>query len=114
MSTLHDLEEQLPLLTPAEKAQLLQTVARDLGDAFQGLKANLACAAAMPALCEQGSPWGYLKNSGDKAQPMLRFCARIPVWAQDLANAWAYVRSHREEIERQIRENEEAMNCYDI
>jgi uncharacterized protein (DUF433 family) len=28
--------------------------------------------------------------------------------AEDLANAWAYVRAHRSEIERQIRENEEA------
>ncbi len=26
--------------------------------------------------------------------------------AQDLANAWRYVRSHATEIERQIRENE--------
>ena len=28
--------------------------------------------------------------------------------AEDLANAWAYYRSHHDEIERQIRENEEA------
>jgi uncharacterized protein (DUF433 family) len=28
--------------------------------------------------------------------------------AEDLANAWAYVRSHRAEIEEQIRENENA------
>ena len=26
--------------------------------------------------------------------------------AEDLANAWAYVRSHRDEIERQIQDNE--------
>ena len=26
--------------------------------------------------------------------------------AEDLANAWAYVRSHRDEINRQIEENE--------
>jgi uncharacterized protein (DUF433 family) len=28
--------------------------------------------------------------------------------AEDLANAWAYVRSHRTEIEDQIRDNEGA------
>lgn len=28
--------------------------------------------------------------------------------AEDLANAWAYVRAHHDEIERQIRENEAA------
>ncbi len=35
-----------------------------------------------------------------KAFPTLR--------AEDLANAWAYVRSHKQEIEQEIRENEEA------
>jgi len=28
--------------------------------------------------------------------------------AEDLASAWAYVRSHRDEIDRQIRDNESA------
>ena len=28
--------------------------------------------------------------------------------AEDLANAWAYVRSHREEIDKQIQDNEAA------
>ena len=28
--------------------------------------------------------------------------------AEDLANAWAFVRSHREEIEQQIRDNKGA------
>ena len=28
--------------------------------------------------------------------------------AEDLANAWAYVRAHREEIDTQIRDNEAA------
>jgi uncharacterized protein (DUF433 family) len=28
--------------------------------------------------------------------------------AEDLVNAWAYYRGHREEIDNQIRENEEA------
>ena len=36
MNTLHDFEKQLETLTRAEKAQLLQWVARDLGYAFPG------------------------------------------------------------------------------
>jgi uncharacterized protein (DUF433 family) len=35
-----------------------------------------------------------------KAYPTLR--------AEDLANAWAYYRAHREEIEQQIHDNETA------
>ena len=30
------------------------------------------------------------------------------LWASDLVNAWAYVSAHRDEIEQQILENEEA------
>jgi uncharacterized protein (DUF433 family) len=35
-----------------------------------------------------------------RAYPTLR--------AEDLANAWAYARSHKKDIDRQIRENEDA------
>jgi hypothetical protein len=38
MSALRDLEKQLQSLTRGEKAQLLQWVARDLGDSFPGIE----------------------------------------------------------------------------
>lgn len=40
---------------------------------------------------------------------MRRICCVVPALrAEDLTNAWAYVRSHLEEIEQQIHENEAA------
>jgi uncharacterized protein (DUF433 family) len=51
-------------------------------------------------LLEQARRLGTSEAELLRSYPSLR--------AEDLANAWAYVRSHREEIELQIAENEEA------
>jgi uncharacterized protein (DUF433 family) len=51
-------------------------------------------------MLEQARRLGVSEVDLLKSYPSLR--------AEDLANAWGYVRSHREEIDRQIRENEEA------
>ena len=51
-------------------------------------------------MLEQGRRLGMSEADLLRCYPTLR--------AEDLANAWPYVRSHREEIERQIQENEAA------
>jgi uncharacterized protein (DUF433 family) len=109
MSRLQELEEQLAALTRAEKAQVLQSMARDLGDAFPGIESHPdvcggdACVVRTPIpvwLLEDLRRQGLAEAELLRSYPTLR--------AQDLANAWAYVRSHREEIERQMREHDEA------
>src|SRR5258708_2103967 len=107
MSTLHDFEKQLETLSRAEKAQLLQWTARDLGDAFPGIESRPGVCGGEPCivrtripvwLLEQARSLGTSEADLLKAYPTLR--------AEDLANAWAYVRSHRDEVSRQIQENE--------
>jgi uncharacterized protein (DUF433 family) len=49
---------------------------------------------------EQARRLGVSEEDLLRSYPALR--------AEDLANAWAYVRSHRPEIDNQIRENEGA------
>ena len=51
-------------------------------------------------LLEQARRLGVSEADLLRSYPMLR--------AEDLANAWAYVRAYRTEIEQQIQENEEA------
>ena len=51
-------------------------------------------------LLEQARRLGMSETDLLLAYPTLR--------NEDLANAWAYVNSHREEIEKEIRENEQA------
>jgi uncharacterized protein (DUF433 family) len=110
MSTILDQAERLLAgMSPAEKAQLLQWVARDLGGAFPGIESRPDVLGGEACIVRTRIPvWileqGRRQNLSDaellRAYPALR--------AQDLANAWAYVRAHPEEIERAIKENEEA------
>ena len=102
-------ERLLGELNRGEKAQLLQWVARDLGDAHPGIQTEPSvCGGAativrtrIPVwLLEQARRLGMSEAELLQAYPSLR--------AEDLANAWAYVRSHREEMDREISENEAA------
>jgi uncharacterized protein (DUF433 family) len=104
---LRDAQELAARLSRAEKAQLLQTVVRDLGDAFPGIEEVPGIAGGEPCIVrtripvwvlEQARRLGTTESELLRAYPVLR--------AEDLVNAWAYVRLHRAEIERQIEENE--------
>ncbi|MCY2994186.1 MAG: DUF433 domain-containing protein [Planctomycetota bacterium] len=109
MSSLRDLEEQLALFTRAEKAQLLQWVARDIGDSFPGIESIPRVCGGEPCVVRTRIPVWVLEQArrqGISEADLLRSYPTLR--AEDLANAWAYVRAHREEIDKQIRENEEA------
>jgi uncharacterized protein (DUF433 family) len=109
MSSLHDLEKQLESLTRGEKSQLLQWVARDLGDAFPGIESTPGICGGEPCIVRTRIPvWvlGQARRQGISEAELLRSYPTLR--AEDLANAWAYIRAHPEEIDRQIRENEVA------
>ena len=107
MSTMHESKEMLANMTRDEKAQLLQLLVNDLGEAFPGVETRPGVSGGEPCivrtripvwLLEQARRLGTSEADLLKAYPTLR--------AQDLANAWNYVQSHREEIEQQIAGNE--------
>ena len=109
MNTLHDFEKQLETLTRAEKAQLLQWVARDLGDAFPGIESRPGVCGGVPCIVRTRIPVWVLEQSrrmGISEADLLRSYPTLR--AEDLTNTWAFVRAHRSEIDLQIRENEEA------
>ena len=109
MRPLREVEKLLPLMTQAEKAQLLQWVVRDLGDAFSGIESIPGVCGGEPCIVRTRIPVWVLEQArrlGTSEADLLRCYPTLR--AEDLANTWAYVRSHREEIEQQIRENEEA------
>jgi uncharacterized protein (DUF433 family) len=108
-STLEKTEELLSKLTRAEKAQVLQWVARDLGDAFPGIESMPGVCGGEPCIIRTRIPVWLLVQArllGTSEADLLR--AYPTLHAQDLANAWAYYRIHKEQIDRQILENEEA------
>jgi uncharacterized protein (DUF433 family) len=109
MSSLHDWEKQLESLTRAEKAQLLQWVARDIGDSFPGIESTPRICGGEPCIVRTRIPVWVLEQSRRQGISEAELLRSYPTLrAEDLANAWAYVRAHRDEIDRQIHENEEA------
>lgn len=109
MSVLREAEKLLSAMTPGEKAQILQWVARDLGNSFPGIESTPDVLGGEPCIVRTRIPIWVLvqaKQLGTSESELLR--AYPTLRAEDLANAWAYARSHSAEIEQQIRENEEA------
>jgi len=109
MSALQEAEKLLSQLSPGEKARLLQLVARELGGAFPGIESTSAVCGGDPCIIRTRIPvWTLerLRQLGSSEAEILRNYPTLN--AEDLVNAWSYVSAHREEIERQIKENEEA------
>lgn len=109
MDRIEEAENLLTALTRAEKAQVLQWIARDLGDAFPSVDSSPDVCGNEPRIVRTRIPIWVLvqaRQLGASESDLLR--AYPTLRAEDLANAWAYHRSHKEEIEKQIRENEEA------
>lgn len=109
MDTLQEAEKLLSVMTRAEKAQLLQWVVRDLGDAFPGIESTPGLCGGAPCIVRTRIPVWILeqyRRQGASEADVLRSYPTLR--AEDLVNAWAYVRSHRDEIEQQIDENEAA------
>jgi uncharacterized protein (DUF433 family) len=109
MSVLEEAEKILAQMSRAEKAQVLQWVARDLGDAFPGIETNPEVCGGEACLVRTRVPVWLLVQARKLGATDAELLKSYPTLrAEDLANAWAYYRSHQEEIDNQIRENEEA------
>lgn len=109
MSALEEIEQLLPKMTAGEKALLLQRVARDLGDAFPGIDTDPAVCGGEPRIVRTRIPVWLLEQARRLGVSEARLLECYPTLkAADLVNAWAYVRAHPEEVDRQIDENEAA------
>ena len=109
MSHLDDAQKLLSAMSRAEKAQLLQWVVRDLGDAFSGVESISGVCGGEPCIVRTRIPVWVLEQArrlGTTEADLLRCYPTLR--AEDLANAWAYARAHRQEIDQQIDENEAA------
>jgi len=100
-------EKEISELSRGEKAQLLQWLMKDLGDDFAGIESRPDVCGGAACIVRTRIPIWILENARRQGVTESELLQDYPtLTAQDLANAWAYVRSHREEIEREIIENE--------
>lgn len=109
MTRLERAEKLLSQMTPAEKALVLQWVVRDLGDAFPGVESSPEVCGGEARIVRTRIPVWTLEQArrlGTSEADLLR--AYPTLRAEDIATAWAYARSHRREIDKDIRGNEAA------
>lgn len=109
MSAIDEAERLLSRMTPGEKAQLLQRVAQESRDAYPGIDTIDGVCGGEPIVVRTRIPVWVLEQArrlGSTEADLLRLYPGLR--AEDLASAWSYVRAHHDEIERQIRDNENA------
>ena len=109
MATLHDFENILTTLSRGEKAQLLKWVVQDLGDDFPGIDSRPDVCGGEPCIVRTRIPVWLLEQArrlGTTEQELLEGYPTLR--AEDLVNAWSYVRGHMTEIANQIEANESA------
>lgn len=108
MTTLEKVREILPTMSPGEKAQVLQWLAREIGGAYPGIESTPTILGGEPCIVRTRIPVWLLVQARRLGSSEADLLSAYPALrAEDLANAWAYFYGHREEIEQQISENEE-------
>jgi uncharacterized protein (DUF433 family) len=104
--SLHELEQLISNLSRAERAQVLQWVARDLGAAFPGIAHHPDVMGGAACIVRTRIPvWVLVEMRRQGADEATILQSYPSLRAEDLVNAWAYARAHRNEIEREIHEN---------
>ena len=109
MANLNDIEKLFSTLSRGEKAQILKWAVRDLGDDFPGIDSRPDICGGEPCIVRTRIPVWLLEQARRLGTSEHELLAAYPsLRAEDLATAWAYVRSHASEISAQIRDNETA------
>jgi uncharacterized protein (DUF433 family) len=109
MGIVQEAEELVAKMSPAERAHLLQVVVRKMGDAFPGIESTPGVQGGDPCIVRTRIPIWLLEQSRRLGITEAELLLDYPsLRAEDLVNAWAYVRAHRDEIDRQIEEQESA------
>jgi uncharacterized protein (DUF433 family) len=109
MKTLEQIEQLLPDLTRAEMAELVKKVVQSLDESLPGIESTPDVCGGEPCIVRTRIPVWILvqaKRLGLSEADILHSYPTLR--AEDLTNAWAYERLHREEIDRQIADNENA------
>lgn len=102
-------EKLLAGMNRAEKAQVLQWAAQDVGEASPGIESRPEVCGGEACMVRTRIPVWVLEQArrlGVKESVLLSSYPTLT--AQDLTNAWGYARAHRREIEEAIADNENA------
>ena len=108
--TLREIEASLNTLTSAEKARLVQLLMPEITHVWPGIeKTPGVCGGEARLMRTRIAVWSLeeMRRRGWTEAEILQHYPHLA--AADLANAWSYVASHIDEIDRLIAENMNAM-----
>lgn len=107
--TISEIELQIARLNRAEKAHLLQLLARDIANAWPGIEKTPGVVGGEARVVRTRIPVWVLENYRRLGWREGQILENYPTLrAVDLVNAWAYAEAHSQEIEQAIQENETA------
>jgi uncharacterized protein (DUF433 family) len=107
--SIQQLEPQLSNLSRAEKAELVQRLVREIVNAWPGIEKTTNVLGGEACIVRTRIPVWALENYRRLGWSEAKILENYPALrAADLVNTWAYVDAHQEEINRVIKENEEA------
>ena len=106
---IQNLETQIARLSRAEKAELLQRLVQEVGNTWAGIEKTTGVSGGEACIVRTRIPVWVLENYRRLGWTEVAILENFPsLRAADLVNAWAYADAHPEEIDKAIRENEEA------
>lgn len=109
--TLKELEPQLLALSDEEKARVIQLLSRGKITLGRGIeKTPDVCGGSACIAGTRITIWGLVEASRIGYSEVDLLTSYPSLSATDIANAWAYAAAFPDEIETEIRENNEIMN----
>ncbi len=106
--TIQELTPQLLKLTPTEKAQVIKILSDSLANSWQGIEKTTGVCGRRACIKGTRIPVWVLVNAKNIGYSEADLLENYPsLSAQDLTNAWDYAEQFADEIEFDIKENEE-------
>jgi len=107
--TFQELESRLLSLSPTDKLRAIQVLAQNLGSTLSGIKKTPGVCGGEACIRNMRIPVWVLIQARQLGIREVELLQDYPnLTADDLANAWAYADSHKEEISQAILENDAA------
>lgn len=107
VNTLKEAKLVVANLSRAEKAQLFRWLEQELKESFAGIEKNANVMGGAACIRQTRIPIWLLEQARRQGVSEVDLLRNYPtLTAQDLANAWNYVKSNQAEIEFEIAANE--------
>ncbi|MBL8103555.1 MAG: DUF433 domain-containing protein [Anaerolineales bacterium] len=107
--SMQSIEPQISRLSRAEKAELLQRLAQEVGNTWAGIEKTEGVSGGTACIVRTRIPVWTLENYRRLGWTEAALLENFPsLRAVDLVNAWAYADAHSEEMDKAINANQGA------